>query len=120
MKVILILSAAAIYLTCAGNAVANSEASIEKAANEFSKAAEACLLDVRDKQIPYSKSTNCKARLFRTSKAYINHPGVELVYDGDVIPKHAYIAANAKIMAWSAAALSNAMFRNVETVISLW
>lgn len=100
--------------------VVSRDMDMERAAMDFSKAAEDCLLDVRDKKIPYMHSHNCTKRLDRTSAAYTSFPNMKLTYMGEAVPRHAYIAEEAKTMAWSAAALSNGMFRNVEPVLSLW
>jgi len=100
--------------------VVGRDLEIEAVAKRFSKAAEQCLLDVRDRNIPYSRSRNCTQRLSETSEAYINISKVKLIYWDEAVPRYAYIAENAKSVAWSAAALSNAIYRNTEPVTSLW
>lgn len=100
--------------------VVGRDMDMERVATNFSKAADDCLLDVRDKKIPYARSFNCTKQLDRTSAAYTSLPNMKLTYVGEAVPRHAYIAENAKSVAWSAAALSNAMFRNDEPVLSLW
>lgn len=100
--------------------VVGRDMDMERAATNFSKAAEDCLLDVRDKNIPYAHSNNCTKQLDRTSSAYTSLPNFRFTYMEEAVPRHAYIAESAKSVAWSAAALSNAMYRNVEPVLSLW
>lgn len=92
----------------------------EMTATNFSKAADDCLLDVRDRNIPFASSYNCTKQLDRTSSAYTSLPDMKLTYLDEAVPRYAYIAESAKSVAWSAAALSNAKFRNVEPVRSLW
>ena len=94
---------------------------IESAAQAFSNAASDCLLDVRDNDIPYFKSINCTKRLTQTSAVYTSFSDTKPVYTDEAIPRHAYIAEGAKSMAWSAAAISNAKYRDAEPVLfSLW
>jgi len=93
---------------------------METAATHFLKAADDCLHDVRDKKIPYASSFNCTKRLDKASNAYTSLPNMKLTYTGEAVPRHAYIAESAKTVAWSAAALSNGLFRNYEPVLSLW
>ena len=93
---------------------------MERAATNFSKAADDCLVDVSEKNIPYASSANCTKRLSGTSSAYTSFPSMQLTYSGAPVPRHAYIAESAKSVAWSAAALSNARFRNIEPILSLW
>ena len=100
--------------------VVSRDMEIERAATAFSKAADDCLLDVRDKRIPYARSYNCTVRLDKASSAYTSLPNIKLTYTDEAVPRHAYIAEGAKSVAWSAAALSNAMFQNAEPVFSLW
>ena len=83
-------------------------------------AADNCLLDVRDNRTPYGQSINCGKRLSQTSWAYTRFPKTKLVYTDEAIPRHAYFAAEAKAIAWNAAALSNAKYPNAERVTSLW
>lgn len=70
---------------------------METAATHFSKAADDCLHDVRDKKIPYARSFNCTKRLDRTSDAYTSLPNMKLTYMGEAVPRHAYIAESAKM-----------------------
>lgn len=100
--------------------VVSRDMEMERAAMRFSKAADDCLLDVRDKRIPYAQSHNCTKLLDRTSAAYMSSSKAKLTYIDEAVPRHAYIAESAKAVAWSAAALSNAMFRTSEPVLSLW
>src|SRR5687768_219324 len=92
------------------------DTAMEKAAAEFSAVAEQCLLDVRDRSIPYGRSSNCTGRLHQASLAYTNFQNFHLIYKDEAVPRHAYVAEVAKSAAWSAAALSNATFRNVEPI----
>jgi len=100
--------------------VVGRDVEIERVAMEFSLAADECLLDVRDRQIPFSNSNNCTKRLSNASMAYVSFSKVEIIYLDEAVPRFAYIAEGAKSVAWSAAALSNARFRNVEPVTSIW
>ena len=93
---------------------------MERAAQNFSNAADECLYDVRDRHIPYARSYNCTKQLDRTSSVYLSFPNTKLIYTGEAAPRHAYIAEVAKSVAWSALALSNGMYRNQEPVLSLW
>ena len=93
---------------------------MEEAASALEEAASACLLDVRDRGISYGRSDNCASRLDQAATVYISIPGMKLGYEDQSVPRHAYIAAKAQKVAWSAAALSNAFFRDEEPVISIW
>jgi hypothetical protein len=100
--------------------VVGRDSAMEKAATEFSEAADQCLLDVRDRKIPYSKSQNCTGRLHQASLAYSNFPDFRLTYSDQPVPRHAYIAESANSVAWSAAALSNAIHKDADPVLGLW
>ena len=100
--------------------VVSRDFDMERAAEDFSKAAEACLLDVRDNNRAYMQSHNCTERLKLAGAAYTKFPNMELTYTDEAVPRHAYIAESAKTKAWIAAALSNATYRNVEPVFALW
>lgn len=100
--------------------VVGRDMELERAATAFSKAADDCLIDVRDKRIPYARSYNCTARLDKASSAYTSFPNMKTTYTDEAVPRHAYIAEGAKSVAWSAVALSNAMLQNAEPVFSLW
>jgi hypothetical protein len=47
-------------------------------------------------------------------------PDVELTYHDRAVPRHAYVAAEAKATAWSAVALSNAFHPDQPRTVSLW
>jgi len=100
---------------------AHAEDALVLIAVNYSKVADECLLDVRDRNVPYSRSINCTTRLKNASSAYID-TGAQLAYgfESKTIPNHAYISSTALSTAWSAAALSNAEYRNVPPVYSLW
>ena len=100
--------------------VVSRDFDMERAAKDFSKAAEDCLLDVRDNNRPYMQSRNCTDRLKLASAAYAKFPNMQLTYTDEAVPRHGYIAEEAKTMAWSAVAFSNATYRNTEPVFALW
>ena len=100
--------------------VISRDLDMESAAMAFSKAAEVCLLDVRDNNRPYMQSPNCTDRLKLASAAYTKFPNMQLTYTDEAVPRHAYIAESARTMAWIAAAISNANYRDVEPVIAIW
>ena len=100
--------------------VISRDLDMESAAMAFSKAAEACLLDVRDNNRPFMRSPNCTDRLKLASAAYTSFPNMKLSYTDEAVPRHRYIAEEAKTMAWNAAAFSNATYRNAEPVFALW
>ena len=100
--------------------VVGRDTEMERVAIAFSKAADDCLLDVRDRNIPYTRSYNCTTRLGQAISDYTRFPNMKLTYTDEAVPRHAYIVESAKSVAWSAAARSNAMFRNAEPGFSLW
>ena len=79
-------------------------------ATALAKAADACLLDVRDKKLKYDKSPQCDSlRSF-----YLQHLGAG-GFRPETPAQYALIAAEAKATAWSARAISEA--GNVPVVI---
>lgn len=80
-----------------------SEVRLDETARALAKAADDCLLDVRDRKLKYDKSPHCNS--LRT--LYLQHldaGGFRL----ETPPKYALIAAQAQATAWSARAMSEA------------
>ena len=83
---------------------------LKDTATALAKAADACLLDVRDKKLKYDKSPQCDSlRSF-----YLQHLGAG-GFRPETPAQYALIAAEAKATAWSARAISEA--GNVPVVI---
>lgn len=111
--------AVSLLVLAAVTATAADDRAAEAAARRMGEAADACLVDVSDRRIPYGRSHNCTVRLSAASKAYFA-TGAKLTYsDATSIPRHAYLAMSAKSVAWSAAALSNAGHRNEVPIFHL-
>jgi hypothetical protein len=72
-----------------------------QAAKDFSEAAEACLLDVRDRHMKYEQSRHC-SRLREVSMRYVEAGGAR----SDTPARHALTAEEARTMAWMARAIS--------------
>ncbi len=120
VKHALLRVAIALTLTALSACDDGNDTQAEAAAREMMAAADDCLMDVRDRGMPYQQSPSCTTKLSRASKRYTDRP-VRLTYtDETVIPRHAYLAEVAKSTAWSAAALSNGMHKTVPAVHSLW
>ncbi len=82
-------------------------------AKSFNRSAEACLLDVQDKNVSYVNSKNCNL-LSSLSLGYIEVSGRKI--DENSRPHFVYMEGLKT--AWSAAALSNAKYGT--KVIALW
>ena len=118
MKLRFVLPITALVLVgCVDVSLRDSE--LERLADRLSNLADACLIDVRDKNVPYLNSTNCVG-MGEASASYLSRGGVQLTYTEQAAPRHAYTAVSAKSTAWSAAALSNAFHRNRPPVVALW
>lgn len=100
-------------------AVVNGDTNAESLARALSDAADACLLDVRDKQIPYNRSRNCTTRLGQAATNYTADLNIKLHYSKGPVPYHAYLAANARATGWTAAAYSNFKYPD-DPILSLW
>ena len=74
---------------------------LELSANALSKAADECLLDVRDQRMKYKKSPNCVS-LGALSTQYIEAGG----FRNETPAKYALIAEKARTSAWIALATS--------------
>src|SRR5262245_42109591 len=79
----------------------NSDQQLEQAARNLSSAAEACLLDVRDRAMKYEGSHHC-ADLGKISLRYIEAGGER----SDTPVRHQLTAEQARTMAWMARAIS--------------
>ena len=93
----IVVAAATVFSVtgCADNA------RLELSANALSKAADECLLDVRDRRMKYEKSPNC-ASLSTLSLQYIEAGG----FRTETPAKYALIAEKARATAWIALATS--------------
>ena len=104
-----------------GPAFGRDEAAAEHAARAMVFAAEACLIDVKDRKIAYLNSNNCTRRLSMAVEQYVGFEFVRLDYlDQPTIPRHAYIALSAKATALNAAAISNISYGAVSPVQFPW
>jgi hypothetical protein len=74
---------------------------LEQAAKDFNKAAEACLLDVRNHLMKYEQSDHC-TRLGKVSMRYVEAGGAR----SDTPARHALTAEEGRTMAWMARAIS--------------
>jgi hypothetical protein len=74
---------------------------LEQAAKDFNKAAEACLLDVRNHLMKYEKSGHC-TRLGKVSMRYVEAGGAR----SDTPARHALTVEEGRTMAWMARAIS--------------
>ena len=87
-----------------------SQARLKDTATALAKAADACLLDVRDKKLKYDKSPQCDS----LRSLYLQHLDAG-GFRPETPAQYALIAAEAKATAWSARAISEA--GNVPVVI---
>ena len=87
-----------------------SQARLKDTATALAKAADACLLDVRDKKLKYDNSPQCDS----LRSLYLQHLDAG-GFRPETPAQYALIAAEAKATAWSARAISEA--GNVPVVI---
>ncbi len=109
MKITLSGLILAIQLVSPTSLIAEEE--ITRTANDFVKAADNCLLDVRDNQIKYKESRHCN-ELGRLHLKYLNNGGHEKNTPLELELK----VSNAIGVAWSARAVSI----SGDPSISLW
>ena len=75
---------------------------LQAGADALSRAAEDCLVDVRDRRLTFEASRHCSA-LSALSKSYIHEGG----FQENVPAKIGLVAEQARTMAWMARAISN-------------
>lgn len=78
---------------------------------EFQRVADECLLDVRDRNVPFAQSRHCARQLEPASRA---------VFDAYGYDEYQKLTAEARATAWSALALSNGVYRQHPPVLGLW
>lgn len=84
---------------------------LELTAKALAKAADECLLDVRDRKLTYEKSSSCSS--LRTLSMQHTEAGG---FRSDTPAKHALVAAEAHATAWAARAVS----ASGNPAISIW
>ena len=104
--VILIAATGSLVYACSAN-----DGRLELTAKALSKAADECLLDVRDRKLKYETSPNCNS-LHTLSMQHTEAGG----FRSDTPAKYALMAAEARATAWAARAVS----ASGNPAISIW
>jgi len=105
-RVILIAVTSSLVYACGSN-----DGRLELTAKALSKAADECLLDVRDRKLKYETSPNCNS--LRTLSMQHTEAGG---FRSDTPARYALMAAEARATAWTARAVS----ASGNPAISIW
>ena len=95
--------AVALSMSLAGCKPSANEAWLADTAKALAKAADECLIDVRDRKLKYDKAPNCMS----LRPLYINHMEAG-GFRPETPAQYALTAAQAQATAWSARAMSEA------------